>query len=74
MDCSSSLPPEKFPLTKRNVLMKTVTIYDPFGFLAPYIVPAKMLMEEGWMEALGWDKKLPHHLKADWKKWFEELG
>lgn len=69
-----SPPPEKFPLTKRNVLKKTATIYDPFGFLTPYIVPAKMLMQEGWMEALGWDGELPHQLKADWKKWFEELG
>ena len=26
------------------------------------------------MEAIGWDEELPYHLKAEWKKWFKELG
>ena len=46
-------PPEELVLTKRNVLKKTASIYDPFGFLTPFIVRAKMLMQEAWMEAIG---------------------
>ena len=26
------------------------------------------------MEAIGWDEELPYHLRAEWKKWFKELG
>ena len=26
------------------------------------------------MEAIRWDKELQYHLKAEWKKWFKELG
>ena len=33
--------------------------YDPFGLLTPYIVRAKMLTREAWMEVLGWDEQLP---------------
>ena len=66
-------PPEELLLTKRNVLKKTASIYDLFGFLTPFVVRAKMLMQEAWMEAIGWDEELPYHLKAEWKKWFKEL-
>ena len=67
-------PPEELVLTKRNVLKKTASIYDPLGFLTPFVVRAKMLMQEAWMEAIGWDEELPYHLKAEWKNWFKELG
>ena len=26
------------------------------------------------MDAFGWDEELPYDLKAEWKKWFKELG
>ena len=65
-----------FPLvlTKRNVLKKTASVYDPFGFLTPFVVRAKMLMQEAWIEALGWDEESPDHFKMEWKRWFGELG
>lgn len=37
-------PPEELVLTTRNVLKKTASIYDPFGFLTAFVVRAKMLM------------------------------
>ena len=58
-------PPEELVLTKRNVLKKTASIYDLFGFLTPFVVRVKMLMQEVWMEAIGWDEELPYHLKAE---------
>ena len=67
-------PPDELVLTKRNVLKKTASIYDPFGFLTPFVVRAKILMQEAWMEALGWDEELPDHFKIEWKRCFEELG
>ena len=67
-------PPDELVLTKRNVLKKTASIYDPFGFLTPFVVRAKMLMQEAWIEALGWDEELPDHFKMEWKRWFGELG
>ena len=66
-------PSAEFVFTKRNVLKKIATIFDPFGFLAPYVVRAKLLMQEAWMESLGWDEELPDNLKTEWRKWFDEL-
>ena len=39
-------PPEELVLAKGNVLKKTASIYDPFGFPTPFEVRAKMLMQE----------------------------
>ncbi|XP_067046580.1 uncharacterized protein [Acropora muricata] len=65
---------DELVLTKRNMLKKTASIYDPFGFLTPFVVRAKILMQEAWMEAFGWDEELPDRFKMEWKRWFEELG
>ena len=67
-------PPEELVLTKRNALKTTASIYDPFGFLTPFVERAKTLMQEAWMKAIGWNEELPYHLKAEWKKWFKGLG
>ena len=69
-----SPPPVEFKFTKRNVLKKTASVFDPLGLLAPLIVRAKVLMQEAWMEALDWDEDLPDYQKAQLKKWFEELA
>ena len=46
-----SLQLDGFEFTKRNVLRKTATVYDPLGFLSPYIVRLKLLMHKAWLEA-----------------------
>lgn len=50
-----------FEFTKRNVLKKTATVYDPLGFLSPYIIRSKLLMQKAWLEAEAWDDLLPKH-------------
>ena len=68
-----SAPPDEFVCTKRNVLKKTATIFDPLGFLSPFIVRGKLLMQEAWTEAVTWDEVLPFQLTKKWKTWFGEL-
>ena len=69
-----SPPPVEFEFIIRNMLKKTASIFDPSGLLTPFIVRAKPLMYEAWIEALDWDEELPENQKAQWKKWFEELA
>lgn len=54
-------------LTKRLVLSKIAQLYDPNGFVAPFISSAKIFMQTLWKHKLDWDDKLPDNLASEWK-------
>ena len=68
-----SSPTEDFQYTKRNVLKRTVSLFDPLGLLSPFIIQAKIYLQQAWVEASDWDEELPDKLKNEWKSWFKEL-
>ena len=68
-----SAPPDEFVNTKRSLLKKTATFFDPLGFLSPFTVKGKSLMQEAWTKTLTWDEILPLQLERKWKTWFGEL-
>ena len=45
--------------TKRGVLSAVASIFDPIGFLTPFILKAKLLLQSMWRLKIGWDDKLP---------------
>ena len=53
-----SIEPE-FKPTKRNVLRKIATLFDPLGFLSPFTITAKIFMQEMWIIGVDWDNPLP---------------
>ena len=53
-------PDEKFQLTKRNFLRKIAMLFDPMGFLAQYVIRAKILLQEMWTSGLDWDDPLDY--------------
>ena len=61
------------PITRRGILSVTSSIYDPLGFLAPAILPAKMLMQQLCKEGLAWDDEIPDQLSRKWNSWLQEL-
>ena len=48
----SNPPEENFRITKRNFLKKIATLFDPVGFLAPFTIRAKVMMQEMWVAGL----------------------
>ena len=50
--------------TKRGLLSRIATLFDPLQFLAPYIIGAKMALQEAsWLRGLRWDEEFPDDLK-----------
>ena len=68
-----SSPSSQFKFTKRNVLKKTATVFDPLGFISPFIIRAKLLIQQAWLETIAWDDELPSSLRKKWEQWFNEL-
>ncbi|XP_065198351.1 uncharacterized protein LOC135829896 [Sycon ciliatum] len=67
------IPPDDMMMTKRNILRKIATIFDPLGFLAPVIIRAKILMQEIWASGATWDEVLPVELSSRCRQWFQDL-
>lgn len=49
-------------------------LFDPVGFLAPYVIRTKKLLQEMWTSGLDWDDLLDQNRARRAKSWFEELG
>ena len=60
--------------TKRGVLRVTSSIFDPLGLLSPFVVRAKLLIQELWRKRLGWDENIGEDLIKPWEKWLAELS
>ena len=64
---------EKFQPIKRNYLKRIATLFDPLGMLSPFVIRAKVLMQEIWVCGLDWDDPLPEELSVKMMSWFGEL-
>ena len=56
-------------VSKRGILKTTATLFDPIGFLIPFILLAKILLQELWRRGCGWDEEIPEDCKEQWRKW-----
>ena len=61
-------------LTKRTVLSKIASIFDPIGIVAPVVVTGKMLLQKIWLSGLDWDEPLNSDLQEEVQKWLMELA
>ncbi|XP_041449449.1 uncharacterized protein LOC121404235 [Drosophila obscura] len=71
-----SAPPEvlqRESCTKRNVLSQIAQLFDPAGWLAPFVIQAKMFMQEIWLRELGWDDVLPSDLSHTWETFLKSF-
>ena len=72
---ASAVSPE-FQTTKRNVVRKVATIFDPLGCVCPYVIMAKILLQELWMRGYDWDDEVQDEIAekiGDWLEQFKSL-
>lgn len=61
------------PTTRRGLLSIVASVYDPLGFAAPYILPAKAVLQDLCRAKIGWDDTIPSEHLQRWLKWLEDL-
>ena len=64
----SSVKTDK-PSTKRGILSVVSSLFNPLGFLAPFILPVKVLLQELWQQNIGWDAAILQRELDTWQKW-----
>ena len=62
------------PLTRRGVLSVASSVYDPLGFIAPFVLPVKKLLQDLCRESiLGWDDEIPEDYRHRFAKWLNDI-
>ena len=61
------------PATRRGILSVMSSIYDPLGFVAPILLPVKIILQDLCRKRLTWDDPIPEDCLLKWKKWLFDL-
>ena len=57
--------------TRREMLRAIASLFDPLGFLAPWLLGGKLLLQRVTVLKLDWDEKLPPIIVKEWKLWID---
>ena len=68
-----SFPEWKSDPTKRGILHKLASIYDPLGFVSPITLGERCLYRSVCCEKLAWDAELTGTLKFKRQRWEQSL-
>ena len=61
------------PSSKRSVLRITAAIFDPLGFLSPFVINLKVMFQKLCVNKSHWDDPLPAELAQRWNKLVQEF-
>ncbi|KAK6168652.1 hypothetical protein SNE40_019844 [Patella caerulea] len=64
---------ENAPMTRRGVLSVVYSLFDPLGFLAPFLMKAKLLLQMFSRKRLRWDEQLGETDREQWLRWLKDL-
>ncbi|XP_030844258.1 uncharacterized protein LOC105444708 [Strongylocentrotus purpuratus] len=70
---SFKVKPKEVPATRRGILSSMSSLYDPLGFVAPFIVTAKILLQDLCAQGKGWDEEVGQEELQRWEKWLAEI-
>lgn len=62
------------PATKRAIFSTASSVYDPVGFLAPFVLKAKQILQELCKSKCRWDQIIPDEFSKSWQRWCHELN
>ena len=60
-------------VTKRGFLKRLAAVFDPLGFLSPFVVQGKMLLQELWIAGVDWDEPVPTDLSEKLRRWIAQF-
>ena len=61
------------PLTRRGILSTVSSVYDPLGFLAPFILTGKQILQQLCRDKADWDEPIADQTRVKWARWRSEL-
>ena len=65
---TSSLPP-----TRRGILSVASAVFDPLGFLVPFVLTTMAILQDLCLIKLRWDDEIPAEYAKRWENWLTDL-
>lgn len=59
--------------TKREALRVIMSIFDVYGFLSPFTINGKIILQQTWISKIGWDDSLDDDIYDKWLNWLKVL-
>jgi len=59
--------------TKRQMISKASSVFDPCGWLGPILLRAKLLLRLTWKAEIPWDSPIPDEVNKEWIIWKKEI-
>ncbi|XP_071944673.1 uncharacterized protein [Antedon mediterranea] len=62
-------------VTMRYIYRTLARQYDPIGFLVPFLIRGKLIVQDLWnMDNIDWDREITNsEIRASWVQWEDEL-
>ena len=61
------------PPMRRGILSLASATFNPLGFLAPFVLTAKEILQDLCRIKLGWDDEIPTKYAAHWENWLADV-
>jgi hypothetical protein len=62
----------KRPCTRRGILATVASIFDPLGWISPFTLKGKNILQEACKAAKDWDEPIDSALGTRWQQWLDE--
>ncbi|XP_055612959.1 uncharacterized protein LOC129759515 [Uranotaenia lowii] len=59
--------------TKRQVLKCLMSVFDPLGLLAAFVVQGKILLQDIWRAGTQWDEEINDQVFEKWTRWIDQF-
>ncbi|GAA48675.1 hypothetical protein CLF_101899 [Clonorchis sinensis] len=61
------------PATKRGILSRIASLYEPLGFVAPFLLQPKRLLQRPCEKKFGWDECIDTAMETLWDCWQRDI-
>ena len=60
-------------LSKRDILQRVSSIFDPLGYFSPVVLKAKLLLKKLWISKCNWDDMVNDEFMKEWELISQQL-
>lgn len=57
------------PVSKRKVLSEVALFFDPLGWMSPFTIQARIIIQRAWCDQSGWDDPILSSTQCAWQQY-----